>query len=443
MPKNSINPCAGNKCSHICVLHDSNSYRCMCPENSRLAPDNANCIQEKTSPDILLGVTHQIITIEPREIQDKLLHNISESGFSVSQVAYISKSEHIVFADNELHGLFLTNYVGLHIQFVFKTGFISSLSYDYLANNLYWSDSERSTIEVYSFQESAHTIVKHFKDTAIPYAIAVVPENGAMFIALSSNLQVSIDRLNLNGAGDQYHIHKVESASEDFSFAVDPTIQTIFWVNGKKKSIMQMNYDGTNIKELTQTHYEPSGIAVAANRIYWVSKRSKFIHHLDKISGSIHSTISIKLDRTHTKSLSVMSPKIDIKHPCIKSDNGGCSDICVSAGGNENECICYNGREFENDKRRNCIPHTNCFYKCKKTGQCVTKNQICNNENDCVGGDDEADCNTKHIHSALTCHANEFLCADKSDCINHNKVCDGHIDCADYSDEVECALFSE
>lgn len=410
-----------------------------------LDSDQLTCIQQDKPPNILLGVTREILIIEPLEINDKLIHNISESDFTISHISYNTKSGDVIFAENDRHGIFIANYQhsGIIVQIVFNTGYVTSLSYDYLANNLYWSDSGKSTIEVFSFQESSHAIIKHFKDIAIPFAIAVIPEKGSMLLAIHSNLVTNIDRLNLNGVGDQHHIHSVQKASSDFSFAVDPSIETVFWVSGKDSAIMMMDYDGLRVKELTSTNYDPSGITVAGSRLYWVSRKSKYIHYLNKLTGSIHSTISTKFDKSYTKSLSVMSPRIERKHPCLTKNNGGCSDICVSNGINQNECVCLNGREFQDKNNRVCIDHADCFYKCKKTGQCVKKSQICDKINDCVGGDDEADCKTLHSTAAIMCQAHEFLCIDKSDCIGYHKVCDQHFDCADHSDEIECGTFSK
>lgn len=440
------NACNASKCSHICVLRGKIGFKCLCPDTMKLDSNQQTCVKNDQTPNILLGVTHQILVLEPLEINDKLIHNIPESGFRIAQIAYNSKTEEIIFADNNRNGIFLSNKNSpLIIQIVFNTGFITSLSYDYLANNLYWSDSGRSTIEVFSFQESSHTIVKHFKETAVPYAIAVIPEKGSMLLAMHSNLVTYIDRLNLNGLGDQHHIHTVMKSSPDFSFAVDPTIDTVFWSSGADDAIMMMDYDGIRVKELTSTPYAPSNIAVAGDKIYWVSNRSKYVHFFNKLTGSMHSTMTTKFDRSVSKSLSVASVKIDRKHPCMTVNNGGCSDICVSSGINQNECVCYNGREFRDNNQRVCVDHSECFYKCKQSGQCVKKSQICDKIKDCVGGDDELDCETKHTKegAALLCQAHEFLCSDKSDCIGYHKVCDHNFDCPDQSDEIDCGLYSK
>lgn len=47
---------------------------------------------------------------------------------------------------------------------------------DHLANNLYWSDAERSTIEVYSFNTQHRAVVYHFMGAITPIALTIIPD---------------------------------------------------------------------------------------------------------------------------------------------------------------------------------------------------------------------------------------------------------------------------
>lgn len=49
---------------------------------------------------------------------------------------------------------------------------------DHLGNNLYWSDSERGTIEVLSLNTLHRAIVYHFMGSNKPIALTVLPEYG-------------------------------------------------------------------------------------------------------------------------------------------------------------------------------------------------------------------------------------------------------------------------
>lgn len=48
---------------------------------------------------------------------------------------------------------------------------------DDLANNLYWTDVERGTIEVYSFITQQRAVVKQFVGIETPIALVAIPED--------------------------------------------------------------------------------------------------------------------------------------------------------------------------------------------------------------------------------------------------------------------------
>lgn len=47
---------------------------------------------------------------------------------------------------------------------------------DYLGNNLYWCDSERQTVEVFSLTTYSRKVLLHDLMGEIPQSLAVVPE---------------------------------------------------------------------------------------------------------------------------------------------------------------------------------------------------------------------------------------------------------------------------
>ncbi|XP_063870395.1 low-density lipoprotein receptor-related protein 2-like isoform X2 [Scylla paramamosain] len=68
------------------------------------------------------------------------------------------------------------------------------------------------------------------------------------------------------------------------------------------------------------------------------------------------------------------------------------------------------------------------------SGECITKNFVCDESNDCSDGSDEKNCQKT---TGGKCSSYQFMCKNRR-CIPRKWRCDGEDDCKDNSDEVDC-----
>ena len=271
----------------MCLLSLNNSYSCGCPENMILLPDNHNCQDAKKSFNIILGVGSYLVTMQ-HETFGRHKNIIGEQlDHQVHRLAFNSLNGEFFVADNIKREIYTVNtqFRDVHNLVVDHISHVASMSFDPLANNLYWADSEKGTIEVFSLNTKSRTIVYHFYDTDRPTAIALIPSKGEMFVALQSKDHAHIDKKLMNGK-DQ-HVHLIDeylSKAGPFYFAVDQEKDTFYWSDAGNNRIESCNFDGGSRRIFASNLKRPGVLALVDEALYWTSIESRTLYWKNKES---------------------------------------------------------------------------------------------------------------------------------------------------------------
>ncbi|KAG5684646.1 hypothetical protein PVAND_013864 [Polypedilum vanderplanki] len=436
--------CMDNSCSHICLLSSNNSYTCACPMDMELMSDEHSCTYSKDSYKIIYGIGNYL-TQRPYKAFGRSIETepkIVEDWFD--RMEFNSLNGDIFYADNYKGKIMvLDTYGDSHVLVEDKHLSVSSMSFDYLANNLYWSNEKEGTIEVLSLNTKKRTILYHYKGNYKPNAIAVIPSIGEMFVALVSDDHSHIDRHSIKGEMfDDRHVYLIETGLSNtgpFHFAIDEIEKKIYWSDTGYRKIEFANFNGSDRMQFVIPEKSPSSIALIDDCLHWISRKSDSIRWKNKTGKGQVKAMEINMPKSLSKKdypdiVNIISgaPLKISKHPCM-TDNGGCSDICISDGPTQRVCECATGYEFIDKQNMTCVKRSICDFRCK-SGECIESKKKCDGKADCK---DKSDEEKQLCGNPNTCFIDEFRC-DNGECISMQYRCDHNYNCKDKSDEKNC-----
>lgn len=327
----TINAC-GNKnggCSHLC-LRNSLSYSCACPTGVPLTKGSTKICESIPTNYLFLAARTSIIRIS---LETDLLWDTTLPLNNVSHamdVDFHYEQKLLAYSDidnNYIRLMRMTNFSDYYDITTKNKSTISGIAIDWIANQIYWTDTLGKKIEVCKLDGTSRKVI--VKNMLEPRAIAVFPRKGFLFWTQWGKVP-RIERSYLDGS------YKKTIVEIDIVYpnglVIDYHAKRIYWSDAKLDRLETADLAGRNRIQLIHGsmgkagHTQPFGLALHGDYIYWTDWFQKQVLRAEKVNGKNPTVVRSDLEGA----LGVVAVSDDRQlgwNPCAE-DNGGCTHLC-------------------------------------------------------------------------------------------------------------------
>jgi len=387
-------PCKHSPCSHVCLPKPlpSTSYVCKCPAHLSLDTSGKNCVVSPHTTSLLISTNDRIYSLYPQSIglttYDLLTtfppHSLvtSMAGNEVDDVVYlVNRAGNGSFAS-------LDKETG-HVEVILSGDQYGSISYDPLANNMYWVDLHKMAIMVHSHKSGAN--IKVFDSTSSILSILFVPEKNRLLVGQSGKL--TLIKLGESDAIPQVQVVESTKLKAPVSMTYSAIVDAVFIGDGESNAILKWVW-GTNIVTNYMVNIgEVVSLVADGENLYWVEKDGTTllwvsVHTSKELSWLAINSIASPRDLLHLAlsghTLSMRKMNVD----CLTSQ---CSHICINKDISGYTCSCPYGMHLSRDLLTCEAQCPDDVFSCGD-GQCVPDDWVCDGTMDCTNKADEENC---------------------------------------------------
>uniref|UniRef100_A0A1I8N054 EGF-like domain-containing protein n=3 Tax=Musca domestica TaxID=7370 RepID=A0A1I8N054_MUSDO len=334
------NVCGRNNggCSHLCLRNPS-GYSCKCSIGLRLKNGSSTECEYMPEDYLLIALRSGIgmISLNTPDLMDVVLPIHGVHGAVVLDYHY---SKNLMFvADVNLDVIRRINLRDLSDSKVVVNELMTpnGLAVDWIADNLYWSDSDYKFIEVSRLDGSCRKrlISENMGD---PRSLIVHPKKGYLFWA-DWDSPSRIERSLLDGS------NRTVILSDNLGFPTGLTIdfenRRLLWADALEDNIGQSDFNGKRRTVIVQYAPHPFGLTMFKNNIYWTDWYNKSVFRSHLKDHTIYTQpVEIRNSLSGALDIRAVSRRRQAEewNQCSQ-DNGGCTHLCLFRGSNYT-CAC-------------------------------------------------------------------------------------------------------
>lgn len=267
---------------------------------------------------------------------------------SASFVDYFAATDTLYWGDNELGSISRVKRDGTQRETILEAinvagykqqDWLGGIAIDWVAGNIYWSDTKRNLIEVARLDGSHRYVVVSNVDK--PTALAVDPLQGMLFYVT----QQHIGRVGLDGSQPFILVNQTRANWAVGSLVLDIEATRVYWCERYPDALMKVDYDG-NLREqlLNETLNNPVALAKMGDYLYWAeNKYNEGTIKVAPLANLSQSKVVLQTEQDAIRDLKIYSKHIQRgSNPCATA-NGGCEQLCLF-NGTTAICACAHSR---------------------------------------------------------------------------------------------------
>ncbi|KAL0269017.1 UNVERIFIED_CONTAM: hypothetical protein PYX00_010764 [Menopon gallinae] len=310
-------------CSHLCLKRPK-GFSCACPTGLSIRNDNKTCNSLPSTYLLFAAKTKLIrISMDTPERWDVGLQ-IPEVHQAVA-IDFHMEKELIFFSDAHLsliRSVSMTNLTEVRKVVSVNLTMPDGLAVDWLADNIYWTDTGRKMLEVARVDGTCRKAIVT-RGLIEPRAIAVYPKRAYLYWTDWGDAP-KIERSLLDGSQRKV-IVKADLGFPN-GLALDYGAKKLYWADALRERIEVSDLHGRFRVQLISKATNPFGLAQYEEHIYWTDWYKKSVERADKTTGRNRTSVRTNLDVTEIRAVS--GSKQEGWSPCRVS-NGFCTHLCL------------------------------------------------------------------------------------------------------------------
>uniref|UniRef100_A0A9J8BFY3 Low density lipoprotein receptor-related protein 1Ab n=1 Tax=Cyprinus carpio carpio TaxID=630221 RepID=A0A9J8BFY3_CYPCA len=200
------------------------------------------------------------------------------------------------------------------------------IAVDWVAGNLYWTDSGRDVIEVAQISgQHRKTLISGMIDE--PYAIVVDPQRGTMYWTDWGN-HPKIETAAMDGTLRQTLVH--ENIQWPTGLAVDYFNERLYWADVKLSMIGSVRLDGSDpvvaVSNVKNNLLHPFSIDIFEDYIYGVTYTNNFVFRVNKFGKGQAENLTTGINHATDIVLYHRYKQPEMNNPC---DRKKCEWLCL------------------------------------------------------------------------------------------------------------------